>query len=302
MLFRSLEEEVASSLTAFHSTLASGNLTAAANAGGNLRAAVLKRSYVYSGAEDLSAAVASLQAQIASLSAAGAGTQRVTAPQSGLFSGMVDGYESVLTLEAAAEMTPSQYKAIAPAPAEGLGRIVLGTRWAFVTLMSVRDMGRLQAGDTVTLRFQTGLDRDMTMKVTHISAEEAGQKVVTLESEEYLNLTTLLRRQNAQLIFDSYTGIRVPRAAVRLGEEPVTDEEGNPVLEADGTPRTRSITGVYCVWGTFARFKPVEVVWQEEDYMLVRPAEGTGESRRLRSGDTVIIAAVDLYDGKVING
>ncbi|MCI8877925.1 MAG: hypothetical protein HFF78_02975 [Oscillospiraceae bacterium] len=297
-----LEEEVASSLTAFHSTLASGNLTAAANAGGNLRAAVLKRSYVYSGAEDLSAAVASLQAQIASLSAAGAGTQRVTAPQSGLFSGMVDGYESVLTLEAAAEMTPSQYKAIAPAPAEGLGRIVLGTRWAFVTLMSVRDMGRLQAGDTVTLRFQTGLDRDMTMKVTHISAEEAGQKVVTLESEEYLNLTTLLRRQNAQLIFDSYTGIRVPRAAVRLGEEPVTDEEGNPVLEADGTPRTRSITGVYCVWGTFARFKPVEVVWQEEDYMLVRPAEGTGESRRLRSGDTVIIAAVDLYDGKVING
>ena len=45
-----LEEEVASSLTAFHSTLASGNLTAAANAGGNLRAAVLKRSYVYSGA------------------------------------------------------------------------------------------------------------------------------------------------------------------------------------------------------------------------------------------------------------
>ena len=114
------------------------------------------------------------------------------------------------------------------------------------------------------LRFQTGLDRDMTMTVTHISAAEGGRRAVTLESGEYLHLTTLLRRQNAQLIFDSYTGIRVPRAAVRLGEETVTDEAGNPVLESDGTERTRSVTGVYCVWGTFARFKPVEVVWQDE--------------------------------------
>ena len=70
----------------------------------------------------------------------------------------------------------------------------------------------------------------------------------------------------------------------------------------DGTTQETQVQGVYCLVGREARFKPVEVVWQEEDYMLVRPAEGTGESRRLRSGDTVIIAAVDLYDGKVING
>lgn len=296
-----LEEEVAASLTDFHSTLASGNLSAASTAGGNLRAAVLKRSYAYSGAEELDGAIASLQTQIASLSASGAGTQRVSAPRSGLFSGMVDGYESVLTLDAAAEMTPSQYKAVAPGPAEGLGRIVHGTRWAFVTLMDTKDIGRLQEGDTVKLRFQTGLDRDMTMKVSHISAEESGQKVVTLESEEYLHLTTLLRRQNVQIIFDSYTGIRVPRMAVRLGEEAVKDEEGRTVLEPDGTERTQSVTGVYCVWGTFARFKPVDIIWQEEEYMLVRPKEGTGDTRRLRSGDTVIIAAVELYDGKVVS-
>lgn len=296
-----LEEEVSSSLVDFHSALAARNLTVASAAGGTLRAAVLKRSYAYSGAEELSGAVSALEDQIAALSASGAGVQRITAPQSGLFSGMVDGYESVLTLEAAAEMTPSQYKAIAPAPAEGMGRIIQGARWAFVTLMDTRDMGRLQEGDRVKLRFQTGLDRDMTMRVAHISAEERGQKAVTLECESYLGLTTLLRRQNAQLIFDSYTGIRVPRAAVRLGTVPVRDAEGNPVLESDGTERTESVTGVYCVWGTFARFKPVEVVWQDEEYMLLRPAQGVSDARRLRSGDTVVIAAVDLYDGKVIN-
>ena len=295
-----LEEEVSASLTAFHAALSGSNLAAATAAGETLRAAVLKRSYAYSGAEDLEGAVASLQGQIAALSASTTGAQRVTAPHAGLFSGMVDGYEPVLTLEAAAEMTPAQYEAIAPGAAEGLGRVVLGSRWAFVTLVDDADIGRLQEGDTVRLRFQTGLDRDMTMTVTHISAAEGGRRAVTLESGEYLHLTTLLRRQNAQLIFDSYTGIRVPRAAVRLGEETVTDEAGNPVLESDGTERTRSVTGVYCVWGTFARFKPVEVVWQDEEYMLVRPGEDAGDARRLRSGDTVIIAAVDLYDGKVI--
>ena len=299
-----LDDEITSALIGVRQSMSAGGLTAAADQSAALRTAVLKRSYAYSGSGGLDASAVALRERISALAAsADPGTARITAPRAGLFSSLVDGYESVLTRENILALTPSSYRAITPeAGAAGVGRLVYGTGWSFVTMMRTEDVGRMQPGDNLTLRFQKGLDRDMAVEVASVSAEEDGRRVVVLTSDKYLHLTTLLRRQNAQLIFDSYTGIRVPRAAVRLGEEPVTDEEGNPVLEADGTPRTRSITGVYCVWGTFARFKPVEVVWQEEDYMLVRPAEGTGESRRLRSGDTVIIAAVDLYDGKVING
>lgn len=50
-----------------------------------------------------------------------------------------------------------------------------------------------------------------------------------------------------------------------------------------------------------ARFKPVEVVYRGESFVLVRStAESNQEKLRLRPGDEVIISANDLYDGKVV--
>ena len=178
-----------------------------------------------------------------------------------------------------------------------------------MTMMREEDVGRMQPGDTLTLRFQKGLDRDMAMEVAYVSAEEDGRRVVVLASERYLQLTTLLRLQNAQIIFESYDGIRVPRSAVRVNAQPLTDEDGKPLLDSSGNPITQNLTCVYCLWGEKARSKPVKVLWQEDEYILVAPdeealgkytSEQTKESRRLRAGDEVITAAADLYDGKVI--
>ena len=166
--------------------------------------------------------------------------------------------------------------------------------------MRTADIGRMDVGDEVTLRFQSGLERDLTMTVQRISDEDSGQRLVVLTSRHHLDLTTLLRQQNAQIIFDSFSGIRVPRSAVRIVWEDVTDKEGNPVLKSDGTPERKQVTGVYSLWGNSARWKPVEILWQEDEYMLVTAAENAEAARRLRPGDQVITAAEDLYDGKVI--
>lgn len=111
------------------------------------------------------------------------------------------------------------------------------------------------------------------------------------------------------MIFASYDGIRVPRSAVRVDAQAVTDENGQPVLDSQGNPKTRPVTCVYCLWGDTARLKPVKVLWQEEEYILVAADEEalTGfsqgqvrEGRRLRAGDQVITAAAEMYDGKVV--
>ena len=223
---------------------------------------------------------------------------------------MVDGYEGVLNLEMLQTLTPSGYSAIAPAEgAGGVGKMVYGSKWSFVTLMRSEDIRRLQVGSTITLRFQTGLSRDVEMTVESISGEEDGQRVVVFSSERYLHLTTLLRRQNAQVIFQSYTGIRVPRSAVRVEQVPITDEEGNPVLDSAGAQKTQAATCVYCLWGEYARRKPVQVLWQEESFILVLPdsealsayaTESAQAGRRLRAGDQVITSAAEIYDGKVV--
>lgn len=298
-----LDEAVSASLVDFRSELAQGSLEGASSAGETLRSAVLQRSYAYTGTEALEASIASLQAQVSDLTAAGSGgATRITAPQGGIFSSLVDGYETVLTPDMLEDMTCQDYRDL-PAAAGGggsVGKMIYGTEWYYVTLMRTDDMGSLKVGDSVTLRFQTGLDRDLTMTVERISDEDSGQRLVVFSSSRYLNLTTLLRHQNAQIIFDSYTGIRVPRSAVRILWEGVTDEDGEVVYRTDGTPEQEQVVGVYCLWGTTARFKPVDVVWQGEDYILVTPAEGTTGTRVLRDGDQVITAAEDLYDGKVI--
>lgn len=305
-----LEDEVVSSAISFQSALTSNTISDATDAAESLRAAVLKRSYAYTGTTELDASIAKLQERISSLTASsGTSTSRITAPGSGLFSGMVDGYETVLTPEALETMTPADYRKLQAGDAVGSSKLIYGTEWYFATLMRESDMGKMKVGDTVTLRFQSGLDWDLTMTVERISDEDNGQRLVVLSSSQHLNLTTLLRHQNAQIIFGSYSGIRVPRSAVRILWEAETDEDGNPVLRSDGTEAQKQVTGVYCLWGTTVRFKPVDVLWQEEEYLLVTPSnsylqayttESAREGRRLRGGDEVITAAADLYDGKVI--
>jgi len=305
-----LDEEVAQALVDFRAEMAGGDVDRAREAGAAVRAAVLKRSYAYSGTSELDGDIIQLQNRIAALSASSSsGTTRVTAPVGGLFSGLVDGYESVLSPDMLMDMTPGDYRAISAGSQEGVGKIITGNKWYYIALMRESDMGHMRAGDTVTLRFQSGLDRDLSMTVERISDEDAGQRLVVLSSEKHLNLTTLLRHQNAQIIFDSFQGIRVPRSAVRILWKDVLDEDGNVVLNSDWTAKQEQVTGVYCLWGTTARFKPVDILWQEEEYLLVTASEEdltayttatAREGRRLRAGDEVIIAAQELYDGKVI--
>lgn len=305
-----LDQDVADALVELQTILAKGDASDAGDAATGLRSAVLKRSYAFTGTEELDATIAQLEERIAALqSSTSASTTRITAPMGGLFSSLVDGYESVLTPQLLSELTPADYRTLSASGSQGAGKIISGNTWYFVTLMRESEMNDLKAGDTVTLRFQTGLDRDLSMKVERVSDEDGGQRVVVLSSEKYMNLTTLLRQQNAQIIFDSFSGIRVPRSAVRILWEDAVDENGDPILTSDGTAKQTQITGVYCLWGNTARFKPVKILWQEESYMVVVPSEDylsrytqakTKESRRLRAGDEVIIAAEDLYDGKVI--
>ena len=297
----SLDREVSAALSAFQAARAGGNLNAAADAAQSVRAAILRYSYAYTGTDELDRAIAQLQSEIDTLTAAVSGsTKKVRAPRSGLFSSLVDGYESVLTPRSLADMTPEDYRDLAPEETSGVCKLVYGAKWYFVTLMRTSDAKKLEVGGRVLLRFQTGLDRDLTLSVERVSAEDGGQCLVVLSSEENLNLTTLLRHQNAQIIFKQYSGVRVPRSAVRIVWETVTDEDGNPVLNADGTEKQSQVYGVYCMWGSTARFKKVNILWQEDEYMIVESVDADDPLRRLRAGDQVITAAEDLYDGKVI--
>ena len=298
-----LDSDIMESIFGLRAAAAEGDLRSVSSESEALRAMVLKREYTYSGAGEgeLAAQITALEQQISALGAGG-GASTVTTQRPGAFSALVDGYEAVLTPQSLEELTLSDLRTLAPQPVEAgaVGKMVYGSTWYYAAAMDAAAAEDLSPGDSVALRFMSGLDREITMEVERVGDEEGGERLVVLSCDEYLSLTTLLRHQNAQVIFRSYSGIRLPTMALRVVTETLTDEAGNE--------KQVSSTAVYCRMGRLARLKPVQVLYQGEDYYLVQPdtqalqglSEDQLESRILRGGDEVIVSASDLYDGKVI--
>ena len=291
-----LDAQILQSILSYRSRLTAGKLQEAAAQGSTLQALVLKRDYTYSDQTGIDQQIATVQAQIKDLKAQSAAKKRqVKAPTSGLFSAVVDGYETVLTPATITKMTPQDFADLQadPSAATTTGKLILGTDWYYVAVMDVKAAKALKEEDSLVLHFAKGVDRELPVTLQSIGEEEGGQAVVVFRGNSYLQELTLLRRQSAGVIYDVVEGIRVPKEALRVVTRTTEDEDGKSV--------TTQTTGVYCMVGMEARFKPVEVLYSGEGFVLVKSL-ATSETLRLRSGDEVIIAAKGLHDGKIIGG
>ena len=300
-----LDSSIMDSIYTVRQSMNNEQYTDAEKEASTLRTLILKRDYTYSGEGDIEGQIEALTTQLRSLaSAAKSGSTAVTVSKGGYYSSLVDGYETVLTPASLETMTPTSLREIHPdtSLSSSVGKMIYGNSWYYVTAMSTETAALLTEGSKVTLRFVSGLEQDVPMIVERISADDHGQTLVVLKADQYVSITTLLRDQNAQIILKSYDGIRVPQESLRVWKRTITNEE-------DGTETTESLVGVYCRIGVEAQFKPVNVVYQGEDYYLVEPnpsAMGSSLSEKqlelytLRAGDEVIVTAKDLYNGKVI--
>ena len=278
-----LDADIMQSLYALHGDVAAGDLDAMDASAEVVRSLILKRDYTYTAGADYSDVIATVEGQLAALKkAAGSDTSSVKAPRSGLYSAVTDGYETVLTPESIMTLSPSSYENISPSGTiSGTGKLIYGDKWYFVSSMDTEKAALLEEGHSITLRFAKGLAEDTKVTVERISSEENGKAVVIFSCEKFLSDTTLLRLQTAELIFESFSGIRIPKTALRVGEN--------------------GETGIYCRSGLFARYKPVEVVYTGTDYCLVKGGDPAADAlATLREGDEVIVTAADLYDGKVV--
>ena len=299
-----LSQQVLDAIVSLRASVAEGDLTGLESQAMELKSLIYKREYAYTDTEeeggdsaaDLQAALDSVNSQISALSAQAAqSTSRITASQSGTFSGYVDGYESLLTPAMLETVTPSQLTQLAKdRPQEdttAVGKLITDATWYFACALSEEDAARLVEGRKVTVRFSRDWSGEVSMTIERVGDPENGQCTVVLSSDKYLADTTLLRRQTVELVFDSITGVRVPKEAIRVEQRTVTDEETGEESQA-------SVTGVYTLVGEQAEFKPVNILKQGDTFTLVEAADSS--KKALRPGDIVIVAAEDLYDGKVI--
>lgn len=294
-----LDESILQSIVDLRASSALGDYTQLEDQILKLKSGVLKRGYTYGEgltAQQLSEQLSALTSQRAALSQqSAAATTQVIAPQSGVFSTLVDGFESVLTPDSVLQLTPSSLDALLDTPSvqdtSAAGKLITSQRWWYAANLPTEEAERLRQGDTVTLRFTGDFAQDVEMQVDQVGPIEEQQTLVVFSTDRYLSQTTLLRRQSAELIFESWSGLRIPKTALHLVEETVEDQETG---EASVVTRL----GVYALVAGRTEFKEVEVITEGADYYVVHPL---GSSRKLlRVGDEIITEAVGLQDGLLL--
>ena len=295
-----LDASVLQSITNLRALSASGDLSTLEDSALNLRTMVFKRDFTYGdsgAAESMYALIAEKQARLTELqSSLSRVSTTLSAPVSGVFSGVADGYETLITPDSARAMTPSQLSDLlrqeVSAPAGAVGKLITGSTWYFAAVFPEDEAKGLVEGKKYTVSFSHDWFGSVSMTAEHISDKEDGKVAVLFSARTKLADTTLLRVQTVDIVTRRLEGIRVPRQALRVVTETVTDKETGLETEVQRT-------GVYTVVGTQAEFQEVSVLYTDDNFYLVEPVDSSA-ARRLRAGDDVIVNSTGIYDGKVV--
>lgn len=301
-----LEQSIVDAMVGLRTSAAYGDLTSLEEQSLSFKSLILRHGYANdAGVDELTAAIGTVQTQIQALqSAAALDTAAVYAPCAGTFSAMADGYESLLSPDMLEDLTAAglrQLMAQDPAaPAGAVGKLITNSKWYLTAALPPEVAERLIPGRSVTVRFSRDWSGEVSMKVERVDEPQDGVCLVVLSSTRNLADTSMLRKQTVDIVFNSVTGIRVPKKAVRTETVEVTDPE-------TGKTSAKQLIVVYVLTAAQAERKEIEILADDGDYYLVRavlPDVPTDNQRKtaLRAGDQVIVSADALYDGKVMTG
>ena len=210
-----LDAEIQAQLANMSRNVARRDQNASSDSSAALKGLILRRmSAAGEGEEDdLSQRISDLQQEIASLNTvASIDTTVVAAEHSGYFSGTVDGYENVLTVEALSEMSIESLENLQPADLAGneVGKIISGDTWYYVTVVPADQLQGVTVGDKVPVTFSSQFYNSLTMTIYRMGKEQDGSRLLVLSCNYYMQDVTLLRQQSADVVFTSYAGLRVP--------------------------------------------------------------------------------------------
>ena len=175
-------------------------------------------------------------------------------PAAGIFVSAADGLESILTPADPWILWALPEK---PLPEDAVGRLITGDTWYFRTELPFP----VQAGDTLRgSLFWNGAELTLNVEETR----RDGQTM--LSCEQMLSQMAAVRQAEIKIYPDSQSGLEIPARAVYTVEQR---------------------TGVWCLVGEAARFKPVTVIEDLGETVVVSLDLSTTDS--LWPGDRILL-------------
>jgi len=225
------------------------------------------------------AGLPALQDRLEALERRISGVRPISAPASGTFSQGVDGFENIGPA-AVSDITPVMLTELFAYPygESGLGKLVTEFKWFYAAIMDEEDARRLSAGRRMIVQFSGAYNSTAEMLVENVGRAEDGKSVVLFSSDRSIHEIAPLRQLRAEIIYNTVTGILVPKEAIHL------DDDG--------------AVFIYLQTGVRAERVNVEILMTYGDVYLVR--DGAESGTHLRAGSTIIVKANNLFHGKVV--
>ena len=218
-------------------------------------------------------------------------TTKLTASSSGYFSEVVDGYETILTPDLLTNMTVDQFqKLIAQTPeaddGNTLGKIVKGFSWYMAVEIPAEQAERLKVGQALTVNFtQASMESPVTVYAVN-QEPNSDTALLVMEGTEFSSEMVSMREQPVEIIIATYTGLKVPKTAVRVQD--LTDSDG----------KTQQDTGVFILSGSIQKFKLINELFDAGDYYVVE--QSATNSDMLVERDQVIVQGKNLQNNMVV--
>lgn len=204
--------------------------------------------------------------------------------ESGVFSNYTDGYENIIDFDKAEETSVKEFKSALKAVdksqdvGNNIGKLVTSYTWYAQTLVSTDAIKNLENGDYVNIVLKDDVSREFKAEIVSGADISLGQKetLLILKLNEMDADIAKLRKAEIEIRRKTYEGIKIPSEALHV---------------VDGKK------GVYVLIASQIKFREVNVIYSDNDYVLAEYDESNTESIHLY--DKIITQGKDLKDGKV---
>lgn len=204
--------------------------------------------------------------------------------ESGVFSSYTDGYENIIDFDKAEETSVKEFKSALSAVdkskdvADNVGKIVTSYTWYVQTLVSTDTVKNLENGDYVNIVLKDDSSKEFKAEIVSGADVSLGQKetLLVLKLNEMDADIAKLRKAEIEIRRNKYEGIKIPSEALHV---------------IDGKK------GVYVLIASQIKFREVNIIYSDDDYVLAEYDESNTNSIHLY--DKIITQGKDLKDGKV---
>lgn len=266
----------------------SGNLTGVGTQVSDIRDMILAKQIATGEEKSLESTVTELESRYAVLTKKTAGYDTLVSEVSGYYIDSADGYENTVAYDGVTKLKPSEIKKLMKADPDEvsdnvIGKVASDFDWYMVFALDSDKAKTLKKDNTVTVNLPYSAVNSVKATVYSKSKENSdGEVAVVLKCNRMDSYIASLRKESAEIVIHSYTGLKVPTEAIH------TNEDGEK--------------GVYVLEGNVAKFKKLRTVYSEDDFVISSETAKDGETGNyVKRYDSVIMSGKDLTDGKIFN-